>query len=155
MADPVAERSRGISEQLPGALEQVPELTGKDTISREMERTCGEEPIHIIGTVQPHGFVLVVDIATTQIVQVSSGAARHWPGLGHASRLLTAQLADWIDGLGASPQALLDTLPRTDPMALNLQPCIAVPEGAARIQARRVATFECVGHRVGNLAVLE
>jgi light-regulated signal transduction histidine kinase (bacteriophytochrome) len=53
----------------------VPELTGRDTISQELDRTCAEEPIHIIGTVQPHGFVLVVDIATTQIMEASSGAA--------------------------------------------------------------------------------
>jgi light-regulated signal transduction histidine kinase (bacteriophytochrome) len=133
----------------------VPELTGQDTISREMEQSCAEEPIHIIGTVQPHGFVLVVDIATTQIVQVSSGAARHWHGLGEASRLLSARLADWVDGLGPSPHALLDNLPHTDPMALNLQPCIAAPEGAARTGGHLSAGFECVGHRVGNLAVLE
>jgi len=133
----------------------VPELTGQDTISQELEKTCAEEPIHIIGTVQPHGFVLVVDISTTQIVQVSSGAARHWQGLGEASRLLQGTLMDWVDGLGESPHALLDGLPCADPMALNLQPCIAATEGAARILASFAGAFECVGHRVGNLAVLE
>jgi diguanylate cyclase (GGDEF)-like protein len=132
----------------------VPELTGRDTISRELERTCAEEPIQIIGTVQPHGFVLVVDIATTRIVQVSSGVERHWPGLGEASRLLQGALADWVDGLGASPQALLDTLPDADPISLDLKPCLATPAGAAR-QGSRAVSFECVGHRVGNLAVFE
>lgn len=120
-----------------------------------MEQTCAEEPIHIIGTVQPHGFVLVVDIATTQIVQVSSGAARHWTGLGEASRVLEGGLADWVDGWGASPQALLEDLPYADPMALPLQPRSAASAGDPRIAGPLVGAFECVGHRVGGLGVLE
>ena len=73
----------------------MPELIGEDTISKELERACAEEPIHIIGTVQPHGFLLVVDIATTRIVQVSSGTARHWRGsISHSSASATG-LVSW------------------------------------------------------------
>jgi diguanylate cyclase (GGDEF)-like protein len=124
----------------------MPELTGEETISQELEQSCAEEPIQIIGTVQPHGFALVVDITTLRIVQVSSGAARHWRGLGQASDLLHDEIADRVDGLGGDPAALLMALPYGDPVALRLQPRITIPPGAA---------FECVGHRVGRMAVLE
>jgi diguanylate cyclase (GGDEF)-like protein len=133
----------------------VPELTGQDTISAQLEQTCGEEPIHIIGTVQPHGFALVVDIATTRIVQVSSGAARHWTHLDDVSRVLNGELADWVDGLGTSPRDLLEALPHSDPVSLPLQPRNAAADGAANIAGSPAAHFECAGHRVGNLAVLE
>jgi diguanylate cyclase (GGDEF)-like protein len=133
----------------------MPELSGQHTISEELERACAEEPIHVIGTVQPHGFLLVVDVATARIVQLSSGTARHWPGLGEASRLLHARVEDWVDGFGADPASLLTALPHSDPAALPLQPRVVLPDGADRAARPPEVQFECVGHRVGNLAVLE
>jgi diguanylate cyclase (GGDEF)-like protein len=132
----------------------MPELTGEETISQELEQSCAEEPIHIIGTVQPHGFVLVVDINSTRIVQVSSGAGRHWRGLGRASDLLHEELANRIEGLGAEPGSLLMALPYADPIALPLRPRI-MPVGSVPAAGLLDEAFECVGHRVGGMAVLE
>ena len=122
----------------------MPELSGEETISEELERSCAAEPIHIIGTIQPHGFVLVVDIDTTRIVQVSSGAARHWSGLVNASDLLHDLIGDRVEGFGVNPAAMLRDLQSADPVALKLQP---------RSSGR--PRFECVGHRMGGMAVLE
>jgi PAS domain S-box-containing protein len=123
----------------------MPTPSGRDSITLEIDRACAEEPIQIIGTVQPHGFLLVVGIAKACIVQVSSGIARHWPGLERAAVLLDQPLTAWVDGLGADPGALLRSLPSSDPILLPLRPRVSgVP-----------ALFECVGHRVGNLALLE
>jgi len=124
----------------------MPEESGLQTISQDLDRACAQEPIHIIGTVQPHGFILVVDIESTRIVQASSGIARHWVGLGAAARLLQQRLADWVDGLGEDPAAQLGSLPYSDPAALEFQP---------RVVAAQLPRFECVGHRIGGLAILE
>jgi diguanylate cyclase (GGDEF)-like protein len=133
----------------------MPELTGEETISEELEQSCAEEPIHIIGTIQPHGFVLVVDIATTRIVQVSSGAARHWRGLGQSSDLLHYEIADRVEGVGADPAFLLRALPYADPIALPLRPRVTIPPDSTQAAGSVDGAFECVGHRVGQMAVLE
>ncbi len=130
-------------------------MSGQETISTELEQACAEEPIHIIGTVQPHGFVLVVDIASTRIVQVSSGAARHWKGLAQSSDLLQAEIADRIDGFDADPASVLGALPMADPIALPLRPRLVNEGVASRSLVAQARKFECVGHRVGDLAVLE
>lgn len=48
-----------------------------DTISAELEKSCALEQIHLLGTVQPHGFLIVVELASARIVQVSSGIVRY------------------------------------------------------------------------------
>jgi diguanylate cyclase (GGDEF)-like protein len=133
----------------------MPELCGEETISQELEQSCADEPIHIIGTVQPHGFALIVDISTTRIVQVSSGAARHWRGLAQATDLLHDEIADRVAGLGANPASLLRALPYTDPIALSLQPRVTTAPGSTQAAGSVEHAFECVGHRVGEMAVLE
>jgi diguanylate cyclase (GGDEF)-like protein len=136
-------------------IERMPEKSGQETITQELEQACAEEPIHIIGTIQPHGFVLVVDVASTRIVQVSSGVARHWPGLGEPTRLLHAALAEWIDGLEADPSALLGALPDSDPIKLSLQPRASPREARTSGASPLAEEFECIGHRVGGVALLE
>jgi len=133
----------------------MPELSGEETISQELEQSCAEEPIHIIGTIQPHGFVLVVDISTTRIVQVSSGAARHWYGLQNASSLLHDLIGDRVEGFGTNPAATLIDLPSADPIALQLQPRVASRRNSVKKADALKHRFECVGHRIGGFAVLE
>jgi diguanylate cyclase (GGDEF)-like protein len=60
----------------------------------------------------------------------------------------------WVDGLGLEPSVLLRALPCADPMELPLRPLSTPAGGAARATAL-TEKFECVGHRVGHLAVLE
>jgi light-regulated signal transduction histidine kinase (bacteriophytochrome) len=131
------------------------EMTGRETIPEDLDRSCADEPIHIIGTVQPHGFLLVVDVETARIVQVSSGVTRHWRAIGQASRPIGEPAAQWIVGFPDPPQTLLGALPRSDPVALRLQPSTLAPAGAAGVGTPAADGYECVGHRVGGLAVLE
>jgi light-regulated signal transduction histidine kinase (bacteriophytochrome)/ActR/RegA family two-component response regulator len=133
----------------------VPEQYGEETISPELEQACADEPIHLIGTVQAHGFVVVVDLITLRIVQVSSGIARHWAGLVEPSRLLHEKVADRIFGLGPDPAAFLHCLPLEDPVIVPLRPRRLAVETAAGLTNPPGAKFECVGHRAGGVAVLE
>jgi light-regulated signal transduction histidine kinase (bacteriophytochrome)/CheY-like chemotaxis protein len=132
----------------------VPEECGEEITSPGLEQSCDDEPIHFSGTVQPHGFVIVVDLVSMRIVQVSSGIARHWAGLIEASLLLHERVADRVLGLGDDPAALLSGLPGTDPVPLPLRPRLPAVETAGR-NTSPGATFDCVGHRVGGVAVLE
>ncbi len=126
------------------------------TISELYAQQCAAEPIHQLGTVQPHGFLMVVDLATQVIVQVSSGIVRHWQGLGSAEQVLNTPLADWVDP-GQLPLAtLLADLPEQGlcDLALRLRDLRpADGEGAGGFVAW--AGFECVGHRRGAHGVLE
>ena len=133
----------------------MPELTGQETISQQLEQSCSQEPIHIIGTIQPHGFVLVVCIDSTRIVQVSSGVASHWPGLGPASGLLHRKVEDWVDGFSPDVATVLAALPLSDPAALPLKPKIDPQQPSVEARDGPPTLFECVGHRVGGVAVLE
>ncbi|MEB0137353.1 EAL domain-containing protein [Actimicrobium sp. CCC2.4] len=120
------------------------------SISAELEQSCAQEPIHLLGTVQPHGFVMVVDLVSARIVQVSSGITRHWPGLPDAAAMLDTALTDWVDGTGSD--ALAD-LPTSNPQILPWQPRMAKV-----IRQRNRATdceWECLGHRSGDTIILE
>lgn len=57
---------------------------------------CDREPIHIPGSIQPHGVLLVVDVATQSILQISENAG---------------------DVLGVDPESVLDT-PLSDVLTL-------------------------------------
>jgi diguanylate cyclase (GGDEF)-like protein len=133
----------------------MPAVRGNQTISAALEAACAEEPIHIIGTIQPHGFVLVVDVYTTCIVQVSSGVARHWPGLVDSSHLLQCPVARWLDGLEQDPALQLMSLPTSGLLVLPFQPRLEQLVGIEGQVAAPHAGFECVGHRVGDNAILE
>ena len=123
------------------------------TISADVKRTCDQEPIHLLGTVQPHGFLISVDVHSSRIVQVSSGIARHWPGLTDQLRLVGAPIFDWIER-GAPHEALaLDALPRAQPMTLPWR--ARFERTAPEPESPDPARWECLGHRSGNVAVLE
>jgi len=127
------------------------------TIPAEMERTCAQEPIHLLGTVQSYGFLMVVDIASRCIVQVSAGILRHWPGLQDAGALLSRPLSDWaaaVSGPASADVAFgIEHLPDAHPVALSWRPrfeqTAALPAPPAPLQ------WECLGHRCGNWAVIE
>ncbi|MET0855164.1 MAG: EAL domain-containing protein [Telluria sp.] len=126
-------------------------MQGYDTIPTELEKACAREPIHLLGTVQPHGFVIVAQIADGRIVQVSSGIARHWPGLT-TGIMLGTPLLDWIERGAPFDTLGLDALPPAQPMAL---PWRARFERSAPAQQHAAADWECLGHRSGEVAVLE
>lgn len=124
-----------------------------DTIPAELEKSCAQEPIHLLGTVQSYGFLMVVDIASGCIVQVSAGIVQHWPGLQDAGVLLSRPLADVVAAVDGPDPLELDSLPVAHPVALSWRPRFeqtgapqALPGGL---------TWECLGHRCGAVAVIE
>jgi len=130
----------------------------EDTISPELESTCAQEPIHLLGTVQAYGFLMVVDVASLCIVQVSAGIVRHWPGLQDPGALLGRPLAEWaaaVQGPDAAPDIGLDlgSLSATHPAALSWRPRFE-QTGAGPAQPGALE-WECLGHRSGGYAVIE
>jgi diguanylate cyclase (GGDEF)-like protein len=123
------------------------------TISAELESTCSREPIHLSGTVQPHGFLMAVDIDSGQIVQVSSGIARHWPGLAGPAALVGEPLFHWIERYAPLDTLAPAALPPSQPMALPWRARfeLTAPDGSPGDSA----DWECLGHRSGGFAVLE
>ncbi len=113
-----------------------------DTISAELERSCAQEQIHLLGTVQPHGFLMVVDIASGRIVQVSSGIVRYWPGLQDAAALIGQPSGDWVEGIAASGAGSLSSLPEAYLLSMAWRPRFERSRGAA---ARE---WECLGHQI-------
>ena len=123
------------------------------TISADVERSCDQEPIHLLGTVQPHGFLISVDVQSSRIVQVSSGIARHWPGLTDALRLVGAPIFDWIERGAPHELLALDALPFAQPMTLPWR--ARFERTAPEPESPDPARWECLGHRSGDVAVLE
>lgn len=124
-----------------------------NTISAELEKSCAQEAIHLLGTVQPYGFLMAVDIGTGKIAQVSSGIVRHWPGLQSASRLIATPLSDWVAGTTPTETIDLAALPNTHTVLRQWRPrfeqtAVDVPQPAA-------TAWECLCHRTGALAILE
>ncbi|GAA4034736.1 bifunctional diguanylate cyclase/phosphodiesterase [Actimicrobium antarcticum] len=123
------------------------------TIPEDLERSCAEEAIHLSGTVQPYGFLMVVDSATDRIIQVSSGILRHWPQLQDASALIDMPLADWVDSLDDSEPVTVRPLPVALATVLAWRPrfertCpVPTPPAATR--------WECLARSSGNRVVLE
>jgi diguanylate cyclase (GGDEF)-like protein len=125
-------------------------------ITNELEKTCAREPIHLLGTVQSYGFLMVLAVDSGRIIQVSEGIVRHIPQLHDAGVLIGQPVADWV--MFPDPQDMpdFDTLPETGPLVLPWrlrlehdgprEPQTAVP--AAPL-------WECLGHRSGRLAILE
>lgn len=98
---------------------------------------CDREPIHIVGSVQPHGFLLTLDAASLVIAQASENAPVPAP--------VGAPLEDVFPELGAVVRRYLDD-PPNETGALYLRTVTLVGTG------RR---YEVAAHRVGALVVLE
>lgn len=100
---------------------------------------CDREPIHIVGSVQPHGFLLVLDAASLTIVQASANApVAAAPGTGLDGAL--PELASVVRRHLAEP-------PDQDG-ALYLR-TVSLGAGAAR------QAYEVAAHRVDGLVVVE
>jgi diguanylate cyclase (GGDEF)-like protein len=138
-----------------------------DTIPAELEQSCAQEPIQLLGAVQSYGFLMAVDIASRCILQVSAGIVRHWPGLQEASALVSQPLSDWVatvegpdaraDGLAGVLADVLDiaSLPASHPVVLPWRPRFE-QTGAAQAGAESGGLqWECLGHRSAGVALLE
>ena len=123
------------------------------TISIELAKNCAQEQIHLLGTVQPHGFMMVINPVNQCIVQVSSGIVRHWPGLQDAYALIGTPVSEWVAGVNASDKLTIDFLSATNPVVL---PWTLRFERTAGQQCGVLPSdWECLGHWSGPFMVLE
>ena len=121
-------------------------------ISVELDKACATEPIHLLGTVQPHGFLMCVDAGSGRIVQVSSGILRHWSGLADLGMILGAALTDWVDGARDHDiETLQAAYPTVMPWRARFERTGAGQEEALAA----AAAWECLAHRSGAHVVLE
>ncbi len=102
--------------------------------------TCDAEPIHIPGSIQPHGVLLAVTEPDLRVIQTSSNTLEH-VGIAPGD-VLGASLIDLLDeaGLAAVRHAAVDTSVRR--------------AGALPITLRGRA-FDGILHRVHGLLILE
>ena len=100
---------------------------------------CDREPIHIVGSIQPHGFMLVVDVASLTIVQASENAAPH--------AAVGATLTSSLPEVAALVSRHLD--------GMHDQGTAAYLRTVRLASGGREQAYEVAAHRVGRLAVVE
>ncbi|MGT2480964.1 GAF domain-containing protein [Methylobacterium oryzae CBMB20] len=111
-----------------------------DAAQNDIDLTaCDREPIHIVGSVQPHGFLLALDLPALRIVQASANAPAAAP--------VGATLDRALPELDAIVRCFLDGGNRQDG-ATSLR-TVTLGSGSAR------QAYEVAAHRVGDLIVLE
>ncbi|GJD31540.1 Phytochrome-like protein cph1 [Methylobacterium adhaesivum] len=98
---------------------------------------CDREPIHIVGSVQPHGFLLSLDAETLAIAQASENVPAH--------AQVGARLDAVLPELVAVVRRYLDDPPKEDG-AHYLRTVTLIGTGL---------TYEVAAHRVDGLVVLE
>jgi len=123
-----------------------------DTIPAELEKSCAQEPIHLLGTVQSYGFLMVVDLASSCIVQVSAGIVQHWPGVQDPAALLSRPLSDWVAAVEGDGPLDIASLPSSHLVVLPWRPRFEQTCAASQPAAPR---WECLGHRCKGVALLE
>jgi len=112
----------------------------RDAISQALD-VCDREPIHIPGSIQPHGFLLALD-SHGKIAQASANAAG---ALGlDATGLRVSDLGSVV---GADHAALL--------AAIEALPIESGPEYLRSIVAADSFTYQAIAHRQNGILVLE
>ena len=124
-----------------------------DTIPAELEKSCALEQIHLLGAVQPHGFLMVVELGSERIVQVSSGIVRYWPGLEDVTAPIGQPVTEWVEGIAPSGGGSLSSLPEAYLQGMPWRPRFAHSRSAPASTA--ADDWECLGHRIHGWAVLE
>ncbi|MEE4297388.1 MAG: EAL domain-containing protein [Wenzhouxiangella sp.] len=123
-------------------------------ISQLYAEQCAAEPIHLLGTVQPHGYLTVINLADETICQVSRGVVQHYSAVEEAEVLLDQPAADWIKPQDQSLSELLASL--RDDVRTDISVCRRLSvSSAGAIEWDEGRDFECTGYRSGGYAVLE
>jgi light-regulated signal transduction histidine kinase (bacteriophytochrome) len=111
-----------------------------DATHRQIDLSaCDREPIHIVGSVQPHGFLLVLEPPSLTIVQASANAP--------VEAAVGAALATAFPHLAAIVRRHLDDAGQQTGAAYLRT--VTLTSDAARL------TYEVAAHRVDGLVVLE
>ena len=100
---------------------------------------CDREPIHIVGSVQPHGFLLALDLPGLIIVQASANAP--------TAASVGTPLEDGFPELAAIARRYLDGA--ADPDGALYLRTVTLGSGSTR------QAYEVAAHRVDDLLVLE
>ena len=124
-----------------------------DTISAELEKSCALEQIHLLGTVQRHDFLIVVELASARIVQVSSGIVRYSPGLKDVTARIGQPVTEWVEGITPSGVGSLSSLPESYLLSMPWHPRVERSQEAPASAAAGV--WECLGHQIHGWALLE
>lgn len=85
-------------------------MTADTTLAEAMER-CAREPIHVPSSIQPHGFLLVLDATDLCVLQASENV-EHWLGLP-ARELIGSPFANLVSD-GFDLHAQLARLPEDE-----------------------------------------
>jgi light-regulated signal transduction histidine kinase (bacteriophytochrome) len=113
--------------------------------------SCDREPIHIPGSVQPHGFLLSLDPGTLTVLEASENAAGYLE-LGLAS-IFDHTVQELLPGsVGARLQALLAGGPPDTPRLLG---SFGLPTGQFDVVAHKAATSSAPGGLAPGVAALE
>lgn len=111
-----------------------------DAAQNDVDLTaCDREPIHIVGSVQPHGFLLALGLPDLHIVQASANA----PAAAQAG----ATLASAFPELDATVRHYLDGGTQQD--GATYLRTVTLGSGSAR------QAYEVAAHRVDRRVVLE
>ncbi|CAB5623830.1 MULTISPECIES: ATP-binding protein [Pseudomonas] len=70
-------------------------MIADSTLTQALER-CAQEPIQLPGSIQPHGFLLVLDETDMRVLQASENV-EHWLGIP-ASELIGREFAELVSG---------------------------------------------------------
>jgi chemotaxis family two-component system sensor kinase Cph1 len=115
-------------------------LTNRSAVAPRIDLTaCDREPIHIVGSIQPHGFLLALDARDLTIVQASLNA----PAGAVVGMPLETAIPELAGIVGRRPDPIAD-----QDGALYLR-TVTIGSGAAG------QAYEVAAHRVDDLIVLE
>ncbi|GAB1616561.1 Bacteriophytochrome (light-regulated signal transduction histidine kinase) [Pseudomonas sp. LAIL14HWK12:I11] len=120
-------------------------ITADNPLAEAVER-CAQEPIQVPGSIQPHGFLLVLDEADLHILQASENA-EHWLGLP-ARELLGCALAELV-GDGFDMRAHLARLPDDEAFPFHIGDVCLRPGAPWRDKLRVLA------HRHDQVLIVE
>lgn len=131
-------RRTGLSGNRPGLEPGLNQPT--DAALQHIDLTdCDREPIHIVGSIQPHGFLLALALPDLTVVQASANA----PAAASAGATLDGAFPE----LAALVRRYLDGQARQD--GATYLRTVTLGAGSAR------QAYEVAAHQVGGLVVLE
>jgi len=123
-------------------------------ISKLYAEQCASEPIHQLGTIQPHGYLTVICLSDRSICQVSSGIGRHYPGLLEPERILDQPAEAWMQPAEGTFDDLLASLDFNDRTEIRIRRRKLAADGALADWEPELET-ECTGYLINGFAVLE
>ena len=116
---------------------RIRDIVNRDLVNLE---NCESEPVHIPGSIQPHGFLLAID-ENNNTIEFCSGNISEFIGVSH-EQVLGKNIKDLLDGQTA--QELIIYISRTSSYA----------DAPLKIAINKIQ-LECVSHRSERYIILE